>query len=88
MVSNPEHGYVDRYCFAYFLHPNKDAVLVPMEGMRVSGWKPRYEGEGRTAEEHIRARIGGVHRVVKGDVKDEAAEGMNGEGSAKAVEVR
>jgi len=61
-VSQPEHGLTDRYCFAYFLHPNKDAVLVPIEGLRTEkSWKSRYEGTGRSAEEHIRARINGVH---------------------------
>ena len=85
-MSHPEHGYLDRYCVAYFLHPNKDAVLVPMEGMcrGSGGWRPRYEGQGRTAEQHIRARISGVHGVVK----DEAGEGMNGKRNVKVVEVR
>jgi len=71
-VSNPEHGYMDRYCFAYFLHPNKDAVLVPIEGLRSEvNWKSRYEGTGRSAEEHIRARINGVHVE-----KDETFQGV------------
>jgi len=61
-VSHPEHGHRDRYCFAYFLHPNKDAVLVPIEGLRSDeSWQSRYEGTGRSAEAHIRARINGVH---------------------------
>jgi isopenicillin N synthase-like dioxygenase len=61
-VSNPQHGRIDRYCFAYFLHPNKDAVLIPIEGLRPEGgWQSRYEGTGRSAEEHIMARINGVH---------------------------
>jgi isopenicillin N synthase-like dioxygenase len=61
-VSHPEHGHRDRYCFAYFLHPNKDAVLVPIEGLRSDeSWQSRYEGTGRSAEAHIRARISGVH---------------------------
>jgi isopenicillin N synthase-like dioxygenase len=61
-ISNPEHGRTDRYCFAYFLHPNKDAILVPIESLRSEeNWQSRYEGTGRSAEEHIRARINGVH---------------------------
>jgi isopenicillin N synthase-like dioxygenase len=61
-ASNPEHGRTNRYCFAYFLHPNKDAVLVPIEGLRPEkNWQSRYEGIGRSAEEHIRARINGIH---------------------------
>ena len=66
-VSHPEHGRTDRYCFAYFLHPNKDAVLVPMEGLRSEeNWQSRYEGTGRSAEQHIRARINGVHGTREG----------------------
>jgi isopenicillin N synthase-like dioxygenase len=61
-ASNPEHGRINRYCFAYFLHPNKDAVLVPIQGQRSEeDYQSRYEGIGRTAEEHIRARINGIH---------------------------
>ena len=61
-MSHHEHGRTDRYCFAYFLLPNKDAVLVPIEGLRLEeNWQGRYEGTGRSAEEHIRARINGVH---------------------------
>lgn len=76
-VSNPEHGYADRYCFAYFLHPNKDAVLMPIEGLRTAkGWKSRYEGAGRSAEEHIRVRISGVHGDGKKE-KDETFEAVN-----------
>jgi isopenicillin N synthase-like dioxygenase len=59
---HPQHGRTDRYCFAYFLHPNKDTVLVPIEGLRPEAdWQRRYEGTGRSAEEHIMARITGVH---------------------------
>jgi len=61
VVPTARHGAVDRYTFAYFLHPNKDAVLVPTEALRREGWVPRYEGIGRTAEEHIHARIRAVH---------------------------
>ncbi|KIW18735.1 hypothetical protein PV08_03024 [Exophiala spinifera] len=61
VVPTAAHGGVDRYTFAYFLHPNKDAVLVPIEAMKRDGWVPRYAGIGRTAEEHIHARIAGVH---------------------------
>jgi isopenicillin N synthase-like dioxygenase len=61
-VRNPQHGRTDRYCFAYFLHPDKDAVLVPIEGLRPDrDWRSKYEGTGRSAEEHIMARINGVH---------------------------
>ncbi|EXJ57917.1 hypothetical protein A1O7_05340 [Cladophialophora yegresii CBS 114405] len=52
---------LDRYTFAYFLHPDKDCVLVPMGGMEKEGWVPRYEGVGRTAETHIHTRIRAVH---------------------------
>lgn len=61
VVPTAAHGGVDRYTFAYFLHPNKDAVLVPIEAMKRDGWVPRYAGIGRTAQEHIHARITGVH---------------------------
>jgi len=67
VVPTAQYGGVDRYTFAYFLHPNKDAVLVPIEAMEREGWVPRYAGIGRTAEEHINARISGVHGPVKED---------------------
>ncbi|KIV86955.1 hypothetical protein PV11_02530 [Exophiala sideris] len=65
VVPTALHGGVDRYTFAYFLHPNKDAVLVPIEGMKRDGWVPRYAGIGRTAEQHIHARIQGQYGLVK-----------------------
>ena len=62
VVPTLTEGRMDRYTFAYFLHPDRECVLVPMEGMGTEGeWVPRYEGVGRTAEEHIHARIRGVH---------------------------
>ncbi|KAJ9609785.1 hypothetical protein H2200_006113 [Cladophialophora chaetospira] len=61
VVPTAAEGGLDRYTFAYFLHPDRDCVLVPMEGMEKEGWVPRYEGRGRTAEEHIHARIRAVH---------------------------
>ena len=63
VVPTEREGGLDRYTFAYFLHPDRDCVLVPMEGMNdgKEGWTPRYEGVGRTAEEHIHARIRAVH---------------------------
>jgi isopenicillin N synthase-like dioxygenase len=60
VVRNPETRDLDRYCFAYFLHPDKDAVLEPIKELEKEGWVPRYAGKGRTAEEHIRARIAGT----------------------------
>ena len=65
VVPTAAEGGLDRYTFAYFVHPNRDAVLVPIEGMMRKGWVPRYEGIGRTAEEHIYARIAGVHGLGK-----------------------
>ena len=74
VVPTPEHGGVDRYTFAYFLHPNKDAVLTPIAELHREGWVPRYEGVGRTAEQHIRARIAKVHggnfEVVRSSTDD------------------
>lgn len=67
VVPTAAEGGLDRYTFAYFLHPDKDCVLVPMSGMEKEGWMPRYEGRGRTAEEHIHARIRAVHGVKKED---------------------
>ncbi|ETI27318.1 hypothetical protein G647_09508 [Cladophialophora carrionii CBS 160.54] len=61
VVPTAADGSLDRYTFAYFLHPDKDCVLVPMAGMEKEGWVPRYEGVGRTAETHIHARIQAVH---------------------------
>lgn len=60
VVPNAETRDLDRYCFAYFLHPDKDAVLEPIKELEKEGWVPRYAGKGRTAEEHIRARIAGT----------------------------
>lgn len=60
VVPNPETRNLDRYCFAYFLHPDKDAVLEPIKALQKEGWVPRYAGKGRTAEQHIRARIAGT----------------------------
>lgn len=57
-------GGIDRYAFAYFVHPNRDTVLRPIEGMKREGWVPRYRGIGRTAAEHIAARIKGEDRMV------------------------
>jgi len=67
VVPTAQYGGVDRYTFAYFLHPNKDAVLVPIEALKKDGWVPRYAGIGRTAEEHIQARITGAHGLAKED---------------------
>lgn len=73
-VSNPEHGRKDRYCFAYFLHPNKDAGLMPIEGLKSDGnWQSRFGGIGRSAEEHIRARITSVHEATKERAKRDAS---------------
>ncbi|KIX93522.1 uncharacterized protein Z520_10700 [Fonsecaea multimorphosa CBS 102226] len=70
VVPTPTEGGLDRYTFAYFLHPDKDAVLVPMQGLEKQGWVPRYAGAGRTAEEHIHARIEGVHGKPKPKAED------------------
>ncbi|KAK5449692.1 hypothetical protein LTS15_008767 [Exophiala xenobiotica] len=78
VVPTALHGGVDRYTFAYFLHPNKNAVLVPIEAMKRDGWVPRYAGIGRTAEEHIHARITGVH--------GRREEADKGEGDGNGVE--
>lgn len=56
-------GQLDRYAIAYFVHQNKDVVLWPLEQMKRDGWLPRYKGIGRTAAEHIAARIGGEDRI-------------------------
>lgn len=69
VVPTTQHGGVDRYTYAYFLHPNKDAVLVPIEAMKRDGWVPRYAGIGRTAEEHIHARIRAAHKLPEDDAK-------------------
>ncbi|KAJ9611847.1 uncharacterized protein PV06_01806 [Exophiala oligosperma] len=76
VVPTAAHGGVDRYTFAYFLHPNKDAVLVPIEAMKRDGWIPRYAGIGRTAEAHIHARIAGVHgkKQENGQAKVESTQ--------------
>lgn len=57
----------DRYCIAYFLHPDKETVLEPMMELATAGqdWTPRYEGRGRTAREHIMARISGAGLAEK-----------------------
>ncbi|KIW33014.1 hypothetical protein, variant [Cladophialophora immunda] len=70
VVPTATEGGLDRYTFAYFLHPEKDAVLVPMQGMEKQGWVPRYAGAGRTAEEHIHARIETVHGKSKVKAED------------------
>jgi isopenicillin N synthase-like dioxygenase len=70
VVPTPTEGNLDRYTFAYFLHPDKDCVLVPMGGMEKEGWVPRYEGVGRTAETHIHARIRAVHGGKKKEHDD------------------
>ncbi|OAL26093.1 hypothetical protein AYO20_10227 [Fonsecaea nubica] len=72
VVPTATEGGLDRYTFAYFLHPDKDAVLVPMQGMQKQGWVPRYAGAGRTAEEHIHARIEGVHGKNRTKGEDKA----------------
>ena len=60
VVPTAQYGSVDRYTFAYFLHPNKDTVLKPIVSLVPrEGWTSRYEGGGRTAEQHIHARIKG-----------------------------
>lgn len=61
VVPTASEGGLDRYTFAYFLHPDKDAILVPMKEFQQQGWVPRYAGVGRTAEQHIHARIEMVH---------------------------
>jgi len=48
---------------AYFLHPDRDSILRPIGQLKQTGYVSRYEGEGRTAAEHIAARIGNAHRV-------------------------
>jgi len=73
VVPTALHGAVDRYTFAYFLHPNKDAILVPIEALKRNGWVPRYAGIGRTAEEHIHARISGVHGLSKDSNAEDAS---------------
>jgi len=73
VVPTALHGAVDRYTFAYFLHPNKDAILVPIEAFKRNGWVPRYAGIGRTAEEHIHARISGVHGLSKDSNAEDAS---------------
>jgi len=60
---NREHGISDRYCMAYFLHPDRDSILKPIGQLKQAGYVSRYEGEGRTAAEHIAARIGNAHKV-------------------------
>ena len=50
-------GGVDRYSFAYFLHPDRDTKLVPYERLNKECWVPRYSGRGKTAEEHVHTRI-------------------------------
>jgi isopenicillin N synthase-like dioxygenase len=60
VVPRQETRDTDRYCFAYFLHPDKHAVLEPIKELEKEGWVPRYAGKGRTAEQHIRARISGT----------------------------
>lgn len=50
-------GSIDRYTFAYFLHPDRDTKLIPYENLKREGWVPRYSGVGETAEEHVFARI-------------------------------
>jgi isopenicillin N synthase-like dioxygenase len=58
VVSPPlEFTGLGRYSIAYFLHPDKSAVLEPIKSLERDGWTPRYKGRGRTAEEHIHARI-------------------------------
>lgn len=61
---NREHGVSDRWCMAYFLHPDKDSVLKPIQQLKQEGYVSRYEGEGRTAAEHIAARIGNAHNLT------------------------
>lgn len=56
-------GAVDRYAIAYFVHPDQDTVLRPLEQMAREGWIPRYKGFGRTAAQHIAARISGEDRI-------------------------
>jgi len=60
-VANPEHGFTDRYCLAYFLHPDKDSVLEPLEQFRKTGYVSRYDGAVRSAAEHIAMRINAIH---------------------------
>jgi isopenicillin N synthase-like dioxygenase len=76
VVPTASEGGVDRYTFAYFLHPDRDRVLAPipdLAGTREGEWIPRYEGVGRTAEEHIHARIQAVHGVKQEQVATVAA---------------
>lgn len=50
-------GGIDRYSFAYFLHPDRDTKLVPYDNLKREGWEPRYSGAAETAEEHVFLRI-------------------------------
>jgi len=63
-----------RYSIAYFLHPDKRAVLEPIKSLERDEWTPRYEGRGRTAEEHIHARIRGVYGETGGVEKQKGTE--------------
>ena len=54
-------GVTDRFCFAYFLHPDRDCVLRPIEDLKHAGFASRYEGEGKTAAQHVAARISRLH---------------------------
>jgi isopenicillin N synthase-like dioxygenase len=62
-------GGVDRYSFAYFLHPDRDTKLTPFDNMKREGWVPRYKGLGITAEEHVFNRINqGTYLVAENKV--------------------
>lgn len=92
VVPTATEGRLDRYTFAYFLHPDRDAVLLPIEGLRRTGgdeWVPRYEGIGRTAEEHIHARIRGAHGVAKNEEENDGSVGAGAtlNGKPKGVDV-
>jgi isopenicillin N synthase-like dioxygenase len=50
-------GGIDRYSFAYFLHPDRNTKLVPHDQLIREDWVPRYSGKGKTAEEHVFNRI-------------------------------
>jgi isopenicillin N synthase-like dioxygenase len=88
VVPTATEGGLDRYTFAYFLHPDRESVLVPMRELELSGWTPRYAGVGRTAEEHIHARIRMAHGGKAGDGEGEKKGGVRGEEITPLVEAQ
>ena len=59
-------GHIHRYALAYFVHPDRDTVLRPLEQLAREGWIPRYKGLERTAAQHIAARISGEDPIPQG----------------------